>query len=253
MSWAPRRKWTYATVFVVLILLFVAIPIYKTAYVAPTCFDGVKNQEEEGIDCGGPCTLLCSNTFSPPKVVWTRFDQTALNTYNVGAYIVNPNTSGFIERISYEFSFYDEHGLLIATRKGFTSIPPKQNVLVFESAIRPGLATPNTAVFSFTEDLKWLRAKKSPVLVTTNSVLEDYGNGSLLTAEIKNLETKAVSNVEIGAIIYDKEENAIAFSRTVVDGIGPNTNKKISFTWPKILKERSARIEIIPVVRPYEL
>lgn len=34
-------------------------PNCKACYVEPTCFDGVQNHDEEGVDCGGSCELAC--------------------------------------------------------------------------------------------------------------------------------------------------------------------------------------------------
>lgn len=42
--------------------------VYLARRPEPTCFDGVQNQEEEGIDCGGPC-ILCDLKYDPPLSV----------------------------------------------------------------------------------------------------------------------------------------------------------------------------------------
>lgn len=39
--------------------------IYLNYRPAPTCFDGLRNQGEEGIDCGGPC-IPCDLKYNPP-------------------------------------------------------------------------------------------------------------------------------------------------------------------------------------------
>ena len=31
------------------------------ATVTPSCMDGIQNQGEGGVDCGGPCAMLCSS------------------------------------------------------------------------------------------------------------------------------------------------------------------------------------------------
>ena len=57
----------------------------------PTCFDGVKNQNEKGLDCGGVCTRICSGDISTPIVMWQRVFQVTPGVYSAVAYIQNPN------------------------------------------------------------------------------------------------------------------------------------------------------------------
>ena len=59
MSWSSKRKSTYITVTVSLILITIAVVVFSYLYEAPTCIDGKQNQEEDGIDCGGPCLTVC--------------------------------------------------------------------------------------------------------------------------------------------------------------------------------------------------
>ena len=44
-----------------MLLFFVFTSCSETIDNTGTCYDGVKNQGEQGIDCGGPCQAACAS------------------------------------------------------------------------------------------------------------------------------------------------------------------------------------------------
>ena len=55
------------------------------------------------------------------------------------------------------------------------------------------------------------------------------------------------ANMDVVAILYDKNDNAIAASKTVVAKIGGESSQVVYFTWPQtILKADVRTIEVIP-------
>jgi hypothetical protein len=55
-----------------------------------------------------------------------------------------------------------------------------------------------------------------------------------------------IPNVDITAIVYDKNENAIAASATLVEVLPKDSSLNLVFTWPMPFRTEAARIEIIP-------
>ena len=47
--------------------------IYQSTRPVLTCFDKIQNQDEEGVDCGGKCQILCRADSIKPIVYWQRF------------------------------------------------------------------------------------------------------------------------------------------------------------------------------------
>ena len=59
-KWSSKRKGKILIaigILIVLVILFAFIQ-YENSKV-PTCFDGIQNGGESGIDCGGTCALQC--------------------------------------------------------------------------------------------------------------------------------------------------------------------------------------------------
>ena len=93
MSWSERRKLIYATIAVGMIITVLLILYFSLFYRTPTCFDGIMNGSESGIDCGGKCSRLCQNAFLQPHIEWgeAKLEKVSDGLYNVSSYIVNPN------------------------------------------------------------------------------------------------------------------------------------------------------------------
>ena len=72
MSWAARRRFFILLILGAVVAAFIAILSIATLYKSPTCTDGVENQGEAGIDCGGPCSFLCTDLQHPPTVLFTK-------------------------------------------------------------------------------------------------------------------------------------------------------------------------------------
>ena len=68
-----------------------AVIVFFYYYQPATCRDGKQNQEEDGVDCGGPCSLICDAQSATPIVSWVRFFKIQDGFYNVASFVENPN------------------------------------------------------------------------------------------------------------------------------------------------------------------
>ena len=59
ISWSKKRQIIYLALVVGFFIFVTTVFLFFLLYETPTCFDGKQNQEEIGIDCGGPCVRLC--------------------------------------------------------------------------------------------------------------------------------------------------------------------------------------------------
>ena len=159
-SWATKRRWSYISIISIVIIVLIVIPGFFTFYKAPTCFDGIPNQGEQGVDCGGPCQVLCQTAFIPAKVIWADSEMVAPGTYNEAAYIENPNINGAAVDVPYTFSMFDEQGVLISNNSGTVTIPANRNTLAFVGSVKTGTRVPakNGVTFKFNTPPKWVKA-----------------------------------------------------------------------------------------------
>lgn len=233
-DWATRRKLQYFWIIVGFIVLFFVIPFYIFIYQAPTCFDGLRNGGETGIDCGGSCRLLCSIEITEPISRWDpRVFRVAQGTYSAIAYLENPNVTAEVLYAPYVFKLYDKDNTLITERKGTTFIPKGATFAIFEGNFMTGERVPTRATFSFDGALTWTRnATKDPDLSVTNKALTGEETSPRVDALVKNESLDRISNVEFTAIILDGSGNAVGASRTFLEDIEKGETRPIVFTWP---------------------
>lgn len=246
MTWAQKRKFVYLGSIILIFFLVVVVPFLLSLYKAPSCFDGKQNQTEQGVDCGGPCVLLCPTQYVSPNILWSRFSKVSDGVYNVLAYIENPNLNAGANNVSYTFKLYDSKGILLKERLGQTFIPANKIVAVFEPEMLTGNQIPQRVEFSFTSRAIWLKQESQEAnLSVSGGEITRLDSSPRLTTTVSNKTTNEVKSIEAVAIIYNEAGNTIAFSRTIVDSLGDKQSAIINFNWPRPFTDTYARTEII--------
>jgi len=216
------------------LLLLIVLPLFLLLYKAPTCTDGKRNGDELGIDCGGSCAILCSFEVLSPIVLWTRPFRVTDDVWSAVAYVENPNISSEARNVPYTFRLYDENNQLIVERKGVTFIPRNQRFAIFEGKISVSGRVPKSAQFTFDQEPVWTKATAAePDIEVTNKALMRADVSPRIEANLDNKSLQTVGNVEVTAIVYDGNNNAVAASRTYVNDLDPGANAQAVFTWPE--------------------
>jgi len=258
VSWSTKRRWTYISVIAAVVVILIVVPGFFTFYKAPTCFDGIQNGGEQGIDCGGPCTKLCQTAFMPAKIIWADSEEITAGTYDLGAYIENNNLNGAAINVPYTFSVYDDQGVLITEQNGTMTIPAGRNTLAFVSDVKTGTRVPakNGVTFQFNSAPIWEKSSDSlsNIVIGTPKYSENgapaTGVVSSLNVPIGNTGLTSYNDVTVYAILSDKNSNHIGFSETYLDSVSPGGSVTAPFTWPFSFKGRVVSEEILPVVAP---
>jgi len=222
---------------IVLILSSVTFAIFwKYWYRAPTCFDGFKNGDETGLDCGGSCILVCSGDVIKPVVRWDpRLFEILPGLWSVIVYVENPNINADATYVPYSFIIYDKNNEVLARREGATILPKNKTVGIFEGSIEIEKETrPGRAVFELGSDIVWKKSQKTEDnLNITHSSLLRLESAPRVEASVRNIGTEEIRNIELVIAIFDGSDNTIAASRTFVEGLKKNEDADIFFTWPK--------------------
>jgi hypothetical protein len=255
LSWRAKRQLGYFSVLAAAALIFVYHYFISPALnVGPSCFDGRQNGDEQGIDCGGSCSKLCSFQSNNILVKWARVLPVTSSIYNAVAYVENQNSGSAVREISYEFLVYDEAGIFITSRSGSTFIGPAGRFAVFEPAISVGNRVPAKTLFKFTEVPVWEKIDKRwetfPIAVL-NKNISNPASSPKLTADIANNSIYGLDNVGIISILYDADGIALAASRTVLDKLPGNSKSAVSFTWPAPFKGAVSSTDIFPDINPF--
>lgn len=240
LSWATKRKLTYLGIFFVIVFVAIIIPLFFFLYQKPTCFDGRENGDERGVDCGGSCTILCSSDALDPLVRWSRAFKVSPGVYSAVAYIENPNVSSETTA-AYKFTFFDNKNTVIAERTGSVYIERGSTFALFEPNVLTGTNVPTRVSFSFVGDPVW-KVNKSEIakLNVPEKFLKNEDTKPRVDVVVTNDSIKPVKNVEVTALVYDNNQNAIGASRTFINSIPNGGQESVTFTWPYPFETKEA-------------
>jgi hypothetical protein len=250
MSWAQRRKATYTLGFLSIVILILGLIFFKFFNKQPTCSDGLQNQGEIGIDCGGPCMILCRAQYTDPTVLWTRWSKvTSTGAYNILVYVQNSNIGMGSFKAPYTVSIYDKENILLYSKTDYTYIPPSNNFAIFEGDININDKIPARIDFIFSKNFIWQKIENQELdIVAVSKNLVDKDTKPKLSVTLKNKSLKDIRNIESVAILYDQDANAVAFSKTKIDTIIKDSTEDVIFTWPEKFENKIFKIDIVSKV-----
>ena len=259
MDWGTRRKATVIAIFLGMVILVIVYIIYIFFLKKPeTCTDGLRNQDERGIDCGGVCSRMCDADVSPVIILWQRPIKISDGVYTALAYIENKNENAGAQKISYEMRMYDEKNILLTEPvAGETFLSPNGRSVIMENNINTGNRIPKTVFFHIKYPILWDRTithADTSFITSSNVETRDIETYPKISARIKNNHTTYdYKNLPVNIIVYNAKGNVMTASNTVVDILPHLSEKNIYFSWQIPFSEKPARVEIIPRVNPFDI
>lgn len=249
LSWGARRQLTIILVLTGILFLLLVGTYYVFLRPQPNCFDGARNQDELGVDCGGRCAKVCPVEVSTLINFWTRVFRVSDGVYDVGALVENPNAGFHIPRLSYTIRVYDAKNIPVAERRGMTFVNPKERFLIFEAAIPTGNKVPVRAVLEF-EESEWIRGNMQNGDgvggLTIVGKIFTADPAPRLSAELENASQKDFGGITVSAVLYDADKNVLGVSGTHVDELPHGGKAPVVFTWPELFKNEVASSDIFP-------
>ncbi len=256
MTWSSRRQLIILAIVLSVVIIVGGFILWPYIFKAPTCNDGLQNQGEVGIDCGGQCTKLCSVQVNNLKVLWSRTFKVANGVYDALSYVENQNFDAALKKVVYTFILYDTNNILVAKRVGKTYITPNGKIPIFEGAIRTGERVPKRATIEFDEIPEWTKVSQKAVSLTLSArdiKFETIDSHPTVFASIANGSIYNLSDIEVTVILYDDRDNAFAVSRTIIDSLNKSSSGRVVFTWVTPFEKPPKRIEIIPRVNIFSI
>lgn len=232
-----------------LILVGIAGVFYLIVRTPANCFDGIKNQNELDVDCAGICAKVCKSEVLKINKKWTRFFKVGEGLYDIAAKIENPNVKLGVNKFNYRLALYDEKNVLIADYRGKTFLNPNEEKVIFAPEVFAGARIPKKAFIEFKEEEQvWQRIvppEKRPAFSVLNVKIQE-GASPKLSAEIENKSLYDAKSVNIVAVVYDENLNAMGVSNTNIDFIPKSSIEIAFFTWPYPFYSKVASWDILP-------
>ncbi|MEK7499086.1 MAG: hypothetical protein AAB649_00580 [Patescibacteria group bacterium] len=251
MSWAARRRFFILLILGSVAAMFLVGISIATFYEAPSCSDSVKNQNEEGVDCGGSCTYLCTAKEQPPTVLFTKALTNSEGRTDIIASVENKNMSSAAKNVPYRITLYDKNKLIIKEMVGTLDLPPGASVPVFVPGVLLGKQVVTGAFLSIDAvSPQWFSMTTDSRVVPTLSNIKQVGTVSAprIEAILVNPSVSALENVQVIVLVRDARGDIIAASSTVVPTISAQGQATATFTWNGPFSSESASIEVVPII-----
>lgn len=246
--WAFKRRLQYGSGVVSFFLVVMVSVFFLYYYQPPNCYDGIKNGDEVGVDCGGSCVPICASEVIAPRVVWAKSFEIAENQYNVVAYIENPNPVAAAKNINYTFELFSKpeggapvgeneeewKGDVVATVSGSTELPPGIIYPIFAGRVVTELGrevTSTELTLEYSND--WQAGTIAESQFRTRDIeLTGADDIPRLKATVENTELFSAEDVEVVATIFNEDGEAVTASQTYIESMAERSTADVVFTWP---------------------
>lgn len=203
---------------------------------APSCKDGILNQGEEQVDCGGPCESCEIRTLAPvsvlPKILPNPLDA---NKTILFTELRNSNVAYGASDFVYEISFLNSSGEVLSTYAEHSLIYPGERTyrtelqidLPFDSVSR---------VEGRSKDFVWKSLETMTRPRTQERDLQAYfeeDRGRLLiTGIIKNDNPFDIRRAVMHALVSDNSGRVVGVSKTIVQDLTPLEDRSFEIFMP---------------------
>ena len=251
MSWAARRRFIILLIVGAVVVAFFTVVLTATLYKTPSCSDGAQNQNETGIDCGGPCAYLCSAQVQPPTVLFTKAISNGAGRTDVIASIENKNATAAAKNTPYRVTLYGSGQVLIQEVTGTLDLPPGATVPVYIPGITSGQQVVANVFLTIDPSApKWFTMVTDPRIIPTvsNTTLGGTSDAPRIEAVLVNRSATTLSNIQAVVLVRSGQGSVIAVSRTVVPTIPAQGQATAIFTWNNAFMGPPTSIEVVPII-----
>lgn len=213
----------------------------------PTCNDGIQNQTETGIDCGGSCISCDLKNIELPEFL--GYSAMSLKSGRVSFlfHIKNPNSTHHASPFSYTIHLFDENNIERETFSGSTSLGAGEDGYIYEGA--GSYRDPKSVTMEVT-DVTWklVDAFSLPRLSVVD-VQTSVENGVVrVKGQIENMSSFDAENVHIIAVLTGEYNEDIYASQMVLTRARALGREQFSVIFPndqeivKRLKTNQTRV-----------
>ncbi len=249
MTWAMRRRLIIIALIAAVLAGIGGAIAFAFIHQPPSCVDHKQNQNEEGVDCGGVCTYLCSAGHSAPSVRFVRPLMPIAGRTDVIAYVDNPNADSVANDLHFSIELYSPTNTVVAKKEGTLDLPPSSTVPVFIPNFFSGSQEVARAFITFdTPEHLWYKPQALTPAPTAENIRITFGDAPRVTATAVNPASTNLLNVTFVVTLFDENGNAVAASQTLVPELGPRGKAPLVYTWNAPFTGTISRIEVIPLL-----
>ncbi|MCR4328651.1 MAG: hypothetical protein NUV53_04030 [Patescibacteria group bacterium] len=224
---------------------------------APTCTDGIRNGDEQGIDCGGVCVKACIPADilpleAPAGMRIIPLDNTHTSFF---AEVINPNVGYAATRFRYAVTVERKTGSNMLFSGTSYIYGGQVRALVFPNLELSDSDITNVKIeFSDSEWIpssSWMRPQFRVLNIATQQDPPEGGGTLVAEGELVSDEVISFPSVEIVAVFIGRFGEVAGVSRTEVSSVSPAIPVRFTVTHPDISDVNASATRImISALRP---
>jgi hypothetical protein len=243
--------------FFVIVIGSISGGLYVWIRVEPTCFDGIQNQEEQGIDCEGPCAEICLESLDPITVIDTELIKIEENDYDFVAKVNNANLTHGAGEAEYRVELKDAGGDVIKEIVGEFNILPGQTRYIFVSPIQTDSEAVD-AEMTITNP-NWQQLTDFSVgdikLSVRRKEYTEVNNGTIfgkVEGVVFNDSEFDFDRVEVLVVLYDVSNDVIAAGVTNIRTLLSSKENFYEVSWFRPFTGSVSKIEVQATTNAFE-
>jgi hypothetical protein len=227
-----------ALIFLSLNALLIAGVYFAFIKAPETCSDGKRNQDEQGIDCGGVCQVACIEEVvgKDLQVQEVTFVSGGSGSYDILGRFLNPNSAIGASEFRYTFELKDANGQVLSTRSGKNYALPQETKNIIELNMETG-GLPVRATLTMS-DVVWEKASGYREKPAVNIYQKRYGpttsgfGFSRASGLLSNESSYDFRSIDVGVILRDASGRLLALNKTRQNNIKAGESRDFDLVWP---------------------
>lgn len=258
MERIQKKKFLIISIYSVIFIL-AGLAVYSFLAPKKTCFDSIKNQNEEDIDCGGICARECEITQAQEIIIEKAGTvPSGINgKFDFYAQLINPNAFFGSRKFNFIAKFKDAFGNEITKSSGSGFILPGERKYVTLNNIdsTQDIASAEIEI----TDSEWVGFNddyENPNIKVVNKNYEEISNGvgfSEARGLLKNDSPYDFNAVNIKVILKDESGTVIALNSTLMKTVESGEERDFLVAWPNHFPGTVANMQIQPEVNIFDL
>jgi hypothetical protein len=205
----------------------------------PSCFDGKRNQTEEGVDCGRICGNIClpADLKRIEQVGQVKILFPEPSRIGLLARLKNANPGHSARRVGFTFRIFDDRGEAFESSGNTFVYAGELKYLAQLVLLPPGFEKRQIVRAQLTlAEEEWAQAgdfyRPAVQLQEENTAVE--ANSIRVEGKVRNEDTLTLSNITILALFYGREGQLAGFSETGLDNFFPSETRPFVILHPPL-------------------
>lgn len=249
--WALKRRLIFLLTFIILLTGITLFTLKGVLFPEPRCDDGKKNGFETGIDCGGSCSLRCTEDTIPLQVVWAKPFPVKENIYDVAVLISNKNRGSSPRSVTVEVTVLDGGGAVLYTKSAAVPAPRGTDFPVFFTNLRLQ-KKPIQVKVKLVEDKSYALSEEERVLVFARSQFDALSMRRVMLS-LKNQSGLRLDAFPVRVVLYGSGEVPLAVGETKVSAMNRDAETAAEIVWPTPFAEAPVTVRAYPIIDPYKI